>query len=52
MLDQGNSGAAVRWSDKKNLIDRKKKSVFLGKNKAILDAGLWAILEALKIVPA
>ena len=45
-LDQGNTGAAVCWKDKK--LDRwKNKSVYLGKNKGILDAELWAILEAL-----
>lgn len=39
---------AVCWKDKK--LDKwKDKSVFLGKNKEILDAELWAVLEALDI---
>ena len=43
-LDQGNTGAAVCWRDKK--LDRwKDKSVFLGKKNKILDAELWAISE-------
>ena len=47
-LDNGNSGAAVCWRDKR--LDRwKQKSVFLGKNKEILDAELWAISDALVI---
>ena len=39
-LDKGKVGAAVCWKD---------KSVFLAKNKEILDAELWAILEALGV---
>lgn len=45
-LDQGNAGDAICWKTKR--LDRwKDKSVFLGKNKEIIDAELWAILEAL-----
>ena len=47
-LDQGNAGAAVCWRDR-NLDQWKEKSVFLGKNKEILDAELWGILKALEI---
>ena len=47
-LDQGNTGAAVCWKDK--ALDRwKEKSIFLGKNKEILDVELWAIWKALEI---
>lgn len=47
-LDQGQVGAAVCWEDK--LTGRwKERSEFLGKNKEIIDAELWAILEALDI---
>lgn len=47
-LDQGNIGAAVCRRDK-GRDQWKDKSVFLGKSKEILDAELWAILEALGI---
>lgn len=47
-LDQGCAGAAVSWKDKR-LNHWKEKSVFLRKNKEILDAELWAISEALVI---
>ncbi len=47
-LDQGQVAAAVCWED--NLTPWwKEKSVFLEKNKEIVDAELWAILEALDI---
>ena len=47
-LDQGKTGAANCWKDK--LLDRwKEKSIFLGKNKEILDTELWAIWKALEI---
>lgn len=49
-LDTGNVGAAITWRDK-NRDEWKEMSVFLGKNKEILDADLWAIamtLEAAK----
>ena len=46
-LDTGNVRAAVTWRDKD--LDRwKEMSVFLGKNKEILDAELWAIAMALE----
>ena len=47
-LDQGNTGAAVCWKDR-NTDQWKEKSIFLGKNKEILDAELWAIWKALEI---
>ncbi len=47
-LDQGNTGAAVCWKDKR-LGCWKDKSFFLGKNKEVLDAELWAISEALVV---
>ena len=49
-LDHGTGrvGAAVCWKEK-TLDSWKEKSVFLGRNKEILDAELWAILEALDI---
>lgn len=47
-LDKGKVGTAVCWKDKR-LGQWKEKSIFLGKNKEILDAELWAILEALGI---
>lgn len=47
-LEQGNVSAAVGWRDKK-FNQWKIKSIFLGKNE-VLDAELWAILEALKVV--
>ena len=47
-LDQGNTGAAVCWKGR-NLDQWKEKSYFLGKNKEILDAELWAIWKALEI---
>ncbi len=40
--------AIVRWKDKDH-GQWKNNNVFLGKNKRILDAELWAILEALGI---
>ena len=46
-LDTGNVGAAVTWRDK-NLDKRKERGVFLGKNKEIIDAELWAIVMALE----
>lgn len=47
-LGQGNVGAAVSWKDK-DLTHWKVASVFLGKNKEILDAELWAIDNAIKM---
>ena len=47
-LDNGNSGAAVCWRDKR-LARWKQKSVFLGKNKEILDAEPWEISDGLDI---
>ncbi len=46
-LDQG-AAAAVCWRGK-SLDPWKEKGVFLGKNKEILDAELWAILTALDV---
>ena len=47
-LDQGQAAAAVCWKD--NFTSRwKEKSEYLGKNKEIVDAELWAISEALDI---
>ena len=46
-LDTGNVGAAVTWRDK-NLDEWKERSLFLGKNKEILDAELWATAMALE----
>lgn len=47
-LDQGQTVAAICWEDK--LTGQwKDKSMYLGKNKEILDAELWAISEALSI---
>ena len=47
-LNHGRVGAAVCWREK--AIDFwKEKSTYLGKNKEILDAELWAILSALDI---
>ena len=45
-LENSNCGAAVCWREKK-LGQWKQKSVFLGKNKEILDEELWAISDAL-----
>ena len=45
-LSNGRCGAAVCWKDLRSNQWR-QKSVFLGKNKEILDAELWAISEAL-----
>ena len=45
-LSNGRCGASVCWKDMKSKQWR-QKSVFLGKNKEILDAELWAISEAL-----
>ncbi len=47
-LDHGRAGAAVCWREKA-LDSWKEKSVFLGKNKEVLDAELWAISDALDI---
>lgn len=47
-LDQGNTGAAVYWDDR-NLDRLKEKSIFLRKNKEVLDAELWAVVKALEI---
>lgn len=47
-LDQGQAAASVCWEV--NFTDRwKEKSEYLRKNKKIVDAELWAILEALDI---
>ena len=47
-LDQGQAATAVSWEEK-STVKQKEKSMFLGKNKEILNAELWAILEALVI---
>lgn len=47
-LDTSNVGAAVTWRDE-NLDKWKKMSVFLGKNKEILDAELCEITMALEV---
>ena len=47
-LNQGQNTAVVCWK-KKSTTKWKEKSIFLGKNIEILDAELWAILEALVI---
>lgn len=47
-LHNGKVGAAVCWRDTR-LGQWKDKTRFLGENKEILDAELWAILEALGI---
>lgn len=47
-LEQGNTGAAVCWRDKR-LDCWKNKRFYLGKNKEVLDAELWAISEALTV---
>lgn len=44
----GRVGAAICWREK-SLDSQKGKSFFLGKNKEILAAELWAISEALDI---
>ena len=46
--NQGQTAAAVCWEDK-SAAKWKEKSIFMGKNKEILDAELWAISEALDI---
>ena len=48
-LSQGNAGAAACWKDK-NHNRWENKSVFLGKNKEIIDAKLWAIAIGLETV--
>lgn len=48
-LGQGHIAAALCWKDKPT-AKRKEKNIFLGKNNEILDADLWAILEALDTV--
>lgn len=47
-LEQSHIAAAVCWEDK-TAGQWKEKGMFLGKYKEILDAELWAILEALDI---
>ena len=48
-LDQGQAAAAICWED--TVVGRwKEKSIFLGWNKEILDAELWAVSEALNVV--
>ena len=47
-LDQGQIAAAVCWEDK-SAAKWKERIIFLGRNKEILDAELWAISEALEI---
>lgn len=47
-LDQGNVRVAVCWRDER-LNQWKEKYFFLGENKEILDAELWAVSEALNI---
>ena len=47
-LDQGNAGAAICWNEKVS-NQWKEQSVFLGKNKEVLDAELRAILKGLEI---
>ncbi len=47
-LDQGQTAAAVCWEDK-SAAKWKERTIFLGRNKEILDAELWAISEALEI---
>ena len=47
-LDQGNAGAAVCWKDKAS-NSWKGTPAFLGKNKGILDAELWAIANGLDV---
>ncbi len=47
-LDQGQAAAAVCWEDKLAAKWR-ERSIFLWRNKEILDAELWAISEALEI---
>ena len=42
-LDQGQLAAAICWEDKFT-GQWKRRSVFLGKNKEIVNANLWAIL--------
>ena len=46
-LSQGNAGAAACWKDK-NHNRWENKSIFLGKNKEIIDAELWAIAIGLE----
>lgn len=48
-LDTGNIGAVVTWKNK-NLDEQKKMSIFLDKNKKILDVKLWVKAIALKTV--
>ena len=47
-LSQGNAGAAVCWKDKER-DGWKNSSIFLGKNKEIIDAKLQAIAIGLEI---
>ena len=46
-LSQGNTGSAVCWKDK-NYNRWENKSVFLGRNKKIIDVELWAIAIGLE----
>ena len=46
-LDRGQTAAAVCWEDKS--AAKWERSIFLGRNKEIFDAELWAISEALEI---
>lgn len=48
-LSQGNVGSVLSWKDR-DLNGWKSTSLFLGKNKEILDAELWAISDGLKMV--
>ncbi len=48
-LNQGQTAAAVCWKDK-SIAKWKERSIFLGNNKEVLDAELWAISEAFKPV--
>ena len=47
-LDRGNVAAAVTWRDK-SLNKWRETSLFLGKNKEILDVELRAIAIALEV---
>ena len=48
-LSQGNVGSVLSWKDR-DLNGWKSTSLFLGKNKEILDGELWAISDGLKMV--
>ena len=47
-MSNGRCGAVVCWEDIKTK-EWREKSIFLGKNKEILDIELWAIAESLDI---